>query len=200
MLAESAAFDCVVFPSHFHRPATSLRSAPFHACLWGSAWSALANSSHGASHHRTASGNCFLGATPCCRTHTSSGALYRERSRLRKHPERTNGTPRPVSDLVRSRAAFVALSRKARASERNTSCTRTVFHVSATGLGPARPQPVSAHEVTATSNKPSKKRQSVIYKTSTERQPVINQASTERLRMINKTSTEHQIEDFLDES
>ena len=93
VLAESAVFGGRVCPSHLHRPATSRRSAPSRACVWDSAWSAPANSSHDVSHHRTASGNCSLGATLYYRTHTSSGASYRERNRLRKVPERTNGTP-----------------------------------------------------------------------------------------------------------
>lgn len=181
VLAESAAFDCVVSPSHLHRPATLLRSAPFPACLWGSAWSALANSSHDVSHHRTASGNCSLGPTPCCRTHTSSGASYRERNRWRKHPERTNGTPRPVSDLVHSRAAFGALSPKARASERNASCTRTVDHLFATSLGPDRPQPVSA-QGTSIGHRQN------VNGTSTGHQPSVNGTSTNDQQNVNGTS------------
>ena len=92
VLAESAVFGGRVCPSHLHRPATSLRSAPSLACAWGFLRCAVANNWPDAHRRRTASGNCSLGATPCCRTHTSSSESYRERNRLRKAPERTNGT------------------------------------------------------------------------------------------------------------
>ena len=200
MLAESAVFGGRVCPSHLYRPATSLRSAPSLACSWGFLRCAVANNWPDAHRHRTASESCFLGAMAYCRTHTSSSESYRERNRLRKRPERTNGTPKRASVCVPSSAAFGEQSPKARASERNASYTRTVDHVFSTGPGPARPQPVSAHEVTATSNKPSKERQSVIDKTSTKHQPGVNGTPTKRQPVINETSTERQIEDFLDEN
>ena len=135
--------------------------------------SALANSSHGASHHRTASGNCFLGQRLVCRTHTSSGALYRERSRLRKHPERTNGTPRPVSDH-RSQPRCVRCAVSPRASERNTSCTRTVISMY---------PPPALTSSTAASQRPRSNR---------DQQQAVQETSIGHLQNVNGTSTGHQ--------
>ena len=188
MLAESSVFGRRVCPSHFHRPATSLRSAPFRACSWDSAWSAPANSSHDVSHHRTASGNCSLGATLCYRTHTSSVASYRERNRSRKHPERTNGTPRCASVCASTSAAFGEQSLKRRTSERNDSGARSSDSVLSTGLSSVRPQPDGMRERNASSKRPPTKRQPVINQASTGRQPSVNGTSTGHQRNVNGTS------------
>ena len=105
-LAGSAAFDRLASPSSAHLLAPSLRSDASRACLWGSTRSALANSLHGASHRRTASGNCSLGATPYRKKYIPSGPSYRERNRLRKPPARTQGRCGRSSVLVHNSGAF----------------------------------------------------------------------------------------------
>ena len=112
VLAGSAEFDRLASPSYLHLLAPSLRSAPSRAYLWGSTRSALANSLHGASHRRTASGNCSLQATPCHRKYIPSGTSYRERNRLRKPPARTQGRCGRSSVLVHNSGAFGARSRR----------------------------------------------------------------------------------------
>ena len=174
VLAEFVAFVRLACPSHLHRPATSLRFAPFQACFWGSAWSALANSSHDVSHRRTASGHCSLGVNRFGRTHTSSRASYRERNRSRKHPERTNGTPRSVSVFVHSHEAFGAQSLKEHSLERNASEARSSGSVLSTVLSSVRQKPNGTRERNAGSKKPSTEHQWVVNQASTKHQPVIN--------------------------
>ena len=186
------AFVRLACPSHLHRPATSLRFAPLRACCWGSAWSAPANSSRDESHHRTASGHCSLGVNRFGRTHTSSGASYRERNRSHKHPERTNGTPRFVSVFVPSHEAFGAQSRMDHASERNASEARSSDSVRSTVLSSVRQKPTGTRERNAGSKNPSTEHQWVINQASTERQPSVNETSTKRQRNVNRSSTKRQ--------
>ncbi len=110
--AGSAEFDRLACPSYAHLLAPSLRSDSSLACLWGSTRSALANSLHGASHRRTASGNCSLGATPYRKKYIPSGTSYRERNRLRKPPARTQGRCGRSSVLVHNSGAFGTPSRR----------------------------------------------------------------------------------------
>ena len=123
-----------------------------------------------------------------CRTHTSSGASYRERNRSRKHPERTNGTPRCASVCVLTSAAFGEQALKDRASERNASEARSSDSVRSTGLSSVRPQPDGTRERNESSNKPPTKRQPVINQASTDRQPSVNGTSTGHQRNVNGTS------------
>ncbi len=109
-LAGSAAFDRLASPFYAHLLATSIRSDSSLACLWGSMRSALASSLHGASHRRTASGNCSLGATPYRKKYIPSGTSYRERNRLRKPPARTQGRCGRGSVRVHRSGAFGARS------------------------------------------------------------------------------------------
>ena len=183
VLAESVVFWGRVCPSHLHRPATSLRSAPFRACSWGSASSASANSSHGVSHHRTAYGNCSLGAMAYCRTHTSSGASYRERNRSRKHPERTE---RQVCFRFRSQQRSVRCAVSEGSRIRTERLGSTVFglctlHGTVFSSTAARWHARKEHE-----------QQQAANEASTSHQPSVNRSSTKRQRNVNRSSTKRQ--------
>ena len=96
--------------------------------------SALANSLHGASHRRTASGNCSLRATPYRKKYIPSVASYRERNRLCKPPARTQGRCGRSSVLVHNSGAF---GTPERLSDRIGSCERTDNHALPTDPWPA---------------------------------------------------------------
>ena len=188
VLAESAASDCVVCPSHLHRPAASLRSAPSRACLSGSAWRAPANGSHDVSHHRTASESCSLGAMAYCRTHTSSSESYRERNRSCKYSERTNGTPGVLP------FAFPAALRSLRSLPKHAhpNATHPARVPLTTYSPPALDQLDRSQSAPRKQPRPATSRPRNVNRSSTKRQPNINGTSTKRQRNVNRSSTKRQ--------
>ena len=174
--------------------------APFHALPLGLC-GVLANSSHGASHHRTASGkSASLGQRLLQNIHFIECIVPRTES-LRKHPERTNGTPRSVSDLVHSRAL-----RSVRILERYAHAKR-ILHAHRVPCIRHRPWTSSTAGQSAPTKqprpatKPSRNGQSVIDKTSTKhlpgRQPNVNerlQTSTKRQRNVKSRTFSTRIE------
>ncbi len=132
--------------------------------------SALANSLHGASHRRTASGNCSLQATPCHRKYIPSGPSYRERNRLCKPPARTQGRCGRSSVLVHNSGAF---GTPERLSDRIGSCERTDNHALPTDPWPAGHQLVVNAVINMDINQSLKE-------SSISQQPAVNQPSIGR--------------------
>ena len=172
-----------VCPSHFHRPATSLRSAPFPRLLLGlCVEGAPANSSHDVSHPRTASGTTPWGNF-YYRTLTSSGCIVPRTESLAQASERTNGTLRCAS------FAFPPAQRSAHQSLKIASNGTLRKHGLRTLCAPRaclqfdRSQMARAKE---------REPQGAANETSTGHQPSVNRSSTKRQRNVNRSSTKRQ--------